>query len=167
MTVNGNGGDAPLLPVDAVMTDVRARVRSRLRDQLRAAGITEFGDQELFDAVEAIFGHALEVGGDGLLLPRLLDDLDTWRLDTALRWRTHRPRLGRLLIAVKRSVLLPLSRWLFEYSRDNFLRQQRLNDILLACLQTLAVEHVRLRLEIERLRLAPDGDRPPTSPLAP
>ena len=79
----------------------------------------------------------------------------------------HRPQVGAgdessLTIQawdpiVKRSILLPVSRWLFEYSRDNFLRQQRLNDVLLACIQTLAVEQVRLRREVERLRASSPG----------
>jgi len=148
----------PALSVDALMADVQARVRARLRDRLRTVGgIAEFADRELFDEVEAVLRRALDVTEDGLILPRMLDEPGTWRLDTALRWRSHRPTIGRLLIAVKRAVFLPLMRWLFDYSRDNFQRQQRLNDTLLACVQTLAVEHDRLSREVERLRVTTLG----------
>ena len=149
----------PAIPVDVLMADVRARVRSRMRDRLRTVGgMDEFADQQLFDEVEAILRRALDVTENGLILTRMLDEPDAWRLDTALRWRSHRPAIGRLLVAVKRSILLPVMRWLFDYSRDNFARQQRLNDALLACVQTLAIEHVRLRREVARLRAGAGGD---------
>jgi hypothetical protein len=148
----------PSLSVEALMADVQLRVRSRLRDRLRTVGgMEEFADQDVFDAVEAILRRALDVTENGLMLPRMLDEPEAWRLDTALRWRSHRPKAGRFLIAVKRSILLPVLRWLFDYSRDNFQRQQRLNDTLLACVQTLAVEHVRLSREVERLRVTTLG----------
>ena len=35
-------------------------------------------------------------------------------------------------------MLLPLTRWLFEYSQDNFRRQHHLNRILFACIEELA-----------------------------
>jgi len=46
--------------------------------------------------------------------------------------------------------LLPVMRWLFEYSRDNFERQRRVNQVLFACVQELAVETARLRQELQR-----------------
>jgi len=42
-------------------------------------------------------------------------------------------------------------RWLFEYSRDNFERQRRMNEVLSACVQELAIETARLRQEVHRL----------------
>jgi hypothetical protein len=52
---------------------------------------------------------------------------------------------------VKRRLLMPVLRWLFEYSRDNFERQRRLNHVLFACVQELAIETARLRKEVHRL----------------
>jgi hypothetical protein len=49
---------------------------------------------------------------------------------------------------VKRRVLMPVLRWLFEYSRDNFERQQRVNRVLFACVQELAIENARLRQDL-------------------
>jgi hypothetical protein len=46
---------------------------------------------------------------------------------------------------VKRRLLLPLTRWLFEYSQENFRRQDRLNRVLFACIEELAIENARLR----------------------
>ena len=46
---------------------------------------------------------------------------------------------------------MPLVRWLFEYSRDNFERQQRVNHVLFACVQELAIENARLRRDVQSL----------------
>jgi hypothetical protein len=53
---------------------------------------------------------------------------------------------------MKRRFLLPISRWLFEYSRENFRRQQRMNRILLACIEQLAIENARLRQDLDRVK---------------
>jgi hypothetical protein len=58
--------------------------------------------------------------------------------------------LGPVIILFKRRVLLPLMRWLFEYSLENFERQQRVNRILFACIEELAIENARLRQDIQR-----------------
>src|SRR5689334_24075222 len=47
-----------------------------------------------------------------------------WRLKTHLELSTHRPAIGRAILFTKRRVLLPLTRWLFEYSQENFRRQE-------------------------------------------
>ena len=46
---------------------------------------------------------------------------------------------------------MPMFRWLFEYSRDNFERQRRVNDVLFACVQELAIENARLRRDVQAL----------------
>ena len=46
---------------------------------------------------------------------------------------------------VKRRLLMPVLRWFYEFSRDNFERQRRVNQVLLACVQELAIETTRLR----------------------
>jgi hypothetical protein len=45
---------------------------------------------------------------------------------------------------------MPVLRWLFEYSRDNFERQRRVNQVLFACVQQLSLETARLRRELEQ-----------------
>jgi hypothetical protein len=140
--------------VDAVMADLQARVRQRLRDDLLRHGASpHLEDGRLFADVEAILRSAADASSPrALLLPELLGDPETWRLDTAMRYRSHRGRAGAAIVFVKRRLLMPVFRWLFEYSRDNFERQRRMNEVLAACVQELAIETVRLRREIDRGR---------------
>ena len=60
--------------------------------------------------------------------------------------------LGPITLLVKRRLLLPLTRWLLEYARENFRRQQQVNRILFACIEELAAENARLRSELEQRR---------------
>ena len=85
-----------------------------------------------------------------LLLPELLDGIHDWELKPQLSLSSHRRVLGPLILLVKRRLLLPLSRWLLEYARENFRRQQQVNRILFACIEELAVENARLRSELEQ-----------------
>ena len=140
------------------MSDVAGRVRERRRRRLqtkiiRNGGSSSFEDAAVFDEVEALLQKAAETGdAEALLLPELLGDPATWRLETALKYQSHRTRgPASLIILLKRRVLLPLLRWLFEYSRDNFERQRRVNRVLFACVQELAAETARLRDELGRL----------------
>jgi hypothetical protein len=55
------------------------------------------------------------------------------------------------VIFAKRRVLLPAVRWLYEYSLNNFRRQDRLNQVLFACIEELAIENAALRLRIAAL----------------
>jgi hypothetical protein len=80
-----------------------------------------------------------------------MSDEKEWELQTHLRFSSHRPILGTLIVFVKRWVLLPVTRWLYEYSLENFRRQQRVNRILFACLEELAIENARLRQDLRRL----------------
>jgi hypothetical protein len=43
---------------------------------------------------------------------------------------------------------MPLLRWFYEFNRDNFERQRRINQVLFACVQELAIETTRLRREL-------------------
>ena len=82
-------------------------------------------------------------------MPELMGDPSTWRLETAMRVTSHRSgAVASSLVFVKQRLLLPILRWLFEYSRDNFERQQRVNDVLFACVQELAIENARLRQDL-------------------
>lgn len=139
--------------VDALMDDVRRRVREELRRDLQSRTSTpDFDDAAIFEAVETAFRGAIAQGRqDALLLPELLDG-DDWQLETSLALSSHRPRLGRAILLVKRRLLLPLTHWLYDYSRMNFERQQRLNETVFACLQVLAADNARLRRDVEALQ---------------
>ena len=135
------------------MTELQARVRERLRQHLLDHGASPaFEDAALFAEVEQLLQIATRTSeSPALVLPELLGDPDTWRLRTAMRYESHRGgAAGRARIFVKRRLLMPILRWLFEYSRDNFERQRRVNQVLFACVQELAVETARLRQELQR-----------------
>jgi len=136
--------------VDTVMSELHARVRERLRVELLHSGASPvFDDPELFAEVEQLFQRAVATGdARSLLLPELLGDPETWRLQTSLHYRSHRSGpVASSVIFIKRRVLMPMLRWFFEYSRDNFERQRRINQVLFACVQELAAETARLRKE--------------------
>ena len=135
------------------MSELQARVRERLRQHLLDHGASRaFEDPALFADVERLL-HAAAGSADAnaLVLPELLGDPDTWRLRTAMRYESHRGRSAAAAMTfVKRRLMMPVLRWLFEYSRDNFERQRRVNEVLFACVQELALETVRLRRELQR-----------------
>jgi hypothetical protein len=140
--------------VDRVTADLRDRVRARLRERLLAHGASRsFEDPELFAAVEQLLQASIAEGDAGaLLLPELLGDADTWRLQTAMQYQSHRGTgPGSLILFVKRRILMPVLRWMFEYSRDNFERQRRVNQVLFACIQELAIENAALRQQMRAL----------------
>jgi hypothetical protein len=140
------------------MKQIERDVRSALRRRLVEHGAREYEDVQLFERVQAVLQRGAE-GRDPnvLLLPELLGDEIDWSLDPNLRLSSHRPSVGRAILFAKRRILLPLTRWLFEYSQDNFRRQNRLNRILLACIEELAVENARLRADLDALRSPGEG----------
>jgi hypothetical protein len=143
----------PAVSVDDMMAEVRQRVRSRLRDELaRLRPDAPLLEPAAFAEVESVLREAL-AAREHLLIPHVLFENDDWALQRGLRFESHRRFLGRVAVGVKRTVLLPLTRWLFEYSSDNFARQARVNETLLAVVETLVVELVRLRREVETLRV--------------
>jgi hypothetical protein len=157
-------GDAAGVDVDAVMAELHGRVRERLRGQLADTGRHEvFDDPALFEAVEGILRAAASTPDTArLILPELLGEPDTWRLTTSMRYQSHRSAgTASLFMFVKRRVLMPLLRWMYEYSRDNFERQRRTNHVLFACVQELAVETALLRRELRRLSAAAPAQSPP------
>jgi hypothetical protein len=131
----------------ALMDDIERDVRNRLRRHiLKRGGAPEYEDEALFEHVRAVLGRAIDDrNADALLLPELLDSDVEWELQTHLRLTTHRPVVGRVILLVKRRLLLPVTRWLFEYSQENFRRQRRINAVLFACIEDLAIENARLR----------------------
>jgi hypothetical protein len=142
----------PKVRVDQVMGEIERDVRARLRRHLlKKGGAADYEDQEIFDAVHALLSRAVDGRDlDATLLPELVDGDVDWRLQTHLNLTTHRPAAtGRLILFAKKKLLLPLTRWLFEYSQENFRRQDRLNRILFACIEELALENARLRRRID------------------
>jgi hypothetical protein len=101
---------------DAVMSELQARVRERLRQQLLDHGASRaFEDPALFADVERLLQRAAQTGeSSALVLPELLGDPDSWRLQTAMRYGSHRtPTAGGAMIFIKRRLLMPVLRWLF------------------------------------------------------
>lgn len=144
------------------MDEVRAAVRARLREELaRTDPGSPLLAQRVFDDAEAVYRKALE-RRRLLMMPTLLLDEDAWELETSLRWTSHRRRSGGLVLFAKRRILLPLTRWLYEFSRDNFERQARVNETLMATIETLVVEVVTLRREVEALQA--ERPAPPSVP---
>ena len=133
------------------MDDIEREVRNRLRRHIiKRGGAAEYEDEAIFERVRAVLGRAVdERNPDALLLPELLDADVEWRLQTHLALTTHRPAVGRFILFAKRRILLPMTRWLFEYSQENFRRQQRINAVLFACIEDLAIENARLRREVK------------------
>jgi hypothetical protein len=138
--------------VAPLMKEIESDVRSAIRRRLVKHGMAAYSDEEIFERVRAMLQHAAD-GRDleVLLLPELLGDEVEWSLEPNLKLSSHRAATGKAILFVKRRVLLPLTRWLFEYSQTNFRRQQRLNRILLACVEELAVENARLRRDVDAL----------------
>jgi len=148
------------------MAELRAQIRERLRRRLvEGGGAPEFADPDLFARVVDLLQQAVDARErGGLLLSALLGDEEEWTVDAPLRFSSHRRVLGPVLIFVKRRLLLPVTRWLHEYSAERFRRQQEMNRLLLAGLETLALENARLRRDLEALRQPADRPTAPESP---
>lgn len=136
------------------MAEVRAGVREELRGRVN--------DPELVERLEALFLDATSIDDPArLVLPSLLTE--PWRPELAVRLDSHRGGwAGRAIAAVKQRILLPLNRWLFEYALGNFRRQDRLNLVMLACLEQLAADNLRLRRDIAQVRTG--GPLPEATP---
>jgi hypothetical protein len=141
--------DRERLRVGPLMAQIEGDVRSRLQQRLVSRGVTEYTDSGLFERVYALLQHTADRHRtDALLLPELIGDDVEWKLEPNLKLSSHRPVVGRAIVFAKRRLVLPLTRWLFDYTQANFRRQQQLNVVLLACLEELAVENARLRRDL-------------------
>jgi len=143
-----------MVSVERVMREIEDDLRRERRTRLLAKGApAEYRDPETYAIVERVLRKAIEGREhDAVLLPELISDDEEWRLQTHLTFSSHRPIVGPVIIFFKRRVLLPLTRWLFEYSLENFRRQQRVNRILFACIEELAIENSKLQDRIAGLQ---------------
>jgi hypothetical protein len=143
--------------------DVRHARRKRL---LARGGAGEYRDPDVYAGVDAVLRRAIDGRDhDALLLPDFLSSEADWNLSLHLRYASHRPALGGWIIAAKRKVLLPVMRWLYEYSLENFRKQRRINTVLFACIEELAIENARLRQAVAAGQPSPaaaPGDGPAT-----
>lgn len=146
--------------VERVMRRVEDDVRHMRRKRLLArGGAAEYRDPSIYAGVDEILRRAIDARDhDALLLPDFLDSDADWNLSLHLKYASHRPAVGGLLITIKRRVLLPLMRWLYEYSLENFRKQRRINQVLFACIEELAIENAWLRQAL--------GSRPSSSQAA-
>lgn len=140
------------IDVASVMGQIEADVRSKLRDRLMKHGSDAYRDEQVFDSVRAVLLRAEERRDRAaLLLAEILEDEQDWAIETRLTLASHRRVAGPAILFAKRRILLPLTRWLFEYTQENFRRQQRLNRLLMACVEELAIENAQLRRDVEAL----------------
>ncbi len=130
-----------------LMREIEEDVRRDRRQQLVAhGGPPEYNDPEVYATVDGILRRAVEaIDRSASLFPDLLEDKGQFRLETTLRFSSHRPISGPFVLFVKRRLLMPALRWLYEYSLENFRRQQRVNQLLFSCVEELAIENARLR----------------------
>jgi hypothetical protein len=138
--------------VAVVMDEIEREVRDRLRRHLiKKGGSADYQDEAIFDAVHALLSRAVDGRDlDATLLPELVDGDVDWRLQTHLALTSHRRAVGRFILFAKQKLILPLTRWLFEYSQENFRRQDHLNRVLFACIEELALENARLRRDLAK-----------------
>ena len=152
---------AAKVDVDRLMSQIEDDVRRARRKRLLArGGAADYRDADLYEKVDVVLRRALDARDhDALLLPDFLEHEGEWKLDLHLKWSSHRQGVaGPLLIFIKRRLLLPMFRWLWEYSLENFRTQRRVNQVLFACIEELAIENARLRQQVEGHGLAPSTD---------
>lgn len=136
------------------MAELQDRVRARLREELLQHGASKaLEDPHVFAEVERVLREAVSRKSvRALLLPEYLGDPAAWRIEPALAYPSHRGAAAAAVIrGIKQRVLMPALRWLFEYSHDNFVRQQRVNHVLFACVQELAIQNAELRRDLQNL----------------
>ncbi len=147
--------------VDRLMRDIEDEVRRQRRVKIIArGGPDEYRQEAIFALVEQVLRRAVDQRDlKALLVPEILDADEQWELELPLHFKTHRPVVGGLILFVKRRVLRPLMHWLYEYSLENFRRQQRVNRLLFAAVEELAIEYAQMRLQLEALHEGlSDGD---------
>jgi hypothetical protein len=140
------------------MRQIADDIRQARQKRLFARGAApEYQDAATYHHVERALSRAIAArDGGALLFADLLDrDLD-WRMKDQPRVSSHRRFLGPLIVFIKRRVFLPITRPLFEYAQENFRRQQQINELLMACVEELAIENARLQKQAGHA--APPGE---------
>jgi hypothetical protein len=149
-------GEPAVVATEAVMEEVRARVRAELYARIvRTGAADDFDSPAVFDEVDRLLTRALAHDDPrALLVAARLDQ--PWAPALSLDFTGHRSGVAaRAIHYAKSRVVLPVVRWLYEYSAENFRRQQQVNVALMACLQTLAADHARLKARVDALERRP------------
>lgn len=139
------------VPVDRLMREIEDDVRRMRRRRLLArGGAGDYRDPAVYAGVDDVLRRAIDARDhEALLLPDLLSGEPDWQLSLHLRYASHRPVIGPLLLGFKRRVLLPMMRWLYGLGLENFRRQRRINTVLFACIEELAIENARIRRALD------------------
>ena len=136
---------------DTLSTD---QLMKELRREIRARPLLGDDDQVDPQALADIFLNdaikRYELGGQRLVDPREVE------LRTDFRVESHRPIIGKPLVFLKRTFIMPLFRWLLEYSIANFRNQHAINHFQSVCLRALALENARLQRDLEKLKAGDD-----------
>jgi len=155
------------VPVDVkdLMREIEDDVRHMRRKRLLArGGAAEYRDAAVYAGVDEVLRRAIDARDhEALLLPDFLSGEADWNLSLHLEYASHRPVIGAPILWVKQRVLLPVMRWLYEYSLENFRKQRRINTVLFACIEELAIENSRLRRALQEtgIPIAAPRDTPP------
>lgn len=134
--------------VDEIMAFIRDRIEARRR------GGVFYEDEVRSEASLWLSEILIERAAGESSLHQQLDSLGDWRLQLHPNFTTHRGRVGRLGVWVKRRILLPPLRWLLEPVESNAWRQDRLNVKLLHLIEEMAWEIGRLKSRLARLEKA-------------
>jgi hypothetical protein len=149
--------------VDRLVRAIEDEVsRERRQRMVSRGGPDDYRDQRVYADVERVLRRAAEredAGTSPLLLPEIAADDESLRLQTHLRIASHRRVTGGFLVFVKRRLLLPLTRWLYQYALENFKRQERVNRLLFACVEELAIENAKLKAELSARHSVPPSSR--------
>ena len=142
------------------MREIEDQVRQQRRTRLlERGGPEEYRDAETFAIVEDVLRRAVDHRDpEALLIPELIDADEDWDLQLPLRFETHRRTTGGVILFVKKRILRPLMHWLYEYSLENFRRQRRVNRLLFASVEELAIENAKLKREIAGLHRGRIGE---------
>lgn len=137
--------EQPTLLVEDVMREIRRRVGERLGKGMAS-------DEETLVAIEEVFQNALDArDGEKIHCLNYLGPEEEWTLNKPVVISSHRGAVGKLLVLLKERLLVPMHRWLYEYSRQNFVRQHRLNLVTLSCVESLIAQNTGLWKRIRAL----------------
>ena len=133
--------------VDRLMREIEDDVRRARRKRLLArGGAAEYRDPAIYEAVDVVLRRALEARDhDALLLPDFLSSEPDWQLTTHLRFSSHRPVIGPMLIFVKRRIAAADHPLAVRIQPRELPAAAGLNTMLFACIEELAIENAKLQ----------------------